>query len=119
MAAEAPDPTRVVKAAGGIKKFVMNRLKRLSEVLTRDNPGKDSEPVYLTETEDKHPDSWEEKEDGRWIRHHNVARRDPFTPVNCPGGPVVEDLTETESRKGNFQMGQSIDSRIVGKRMCS
>ena len=104
MVAEAPEPTRIIKAAGGIKKFVTNRLKRLSEILTRENPGKDSEPVYLTETEDRHPDSWEEKEDGRWIRHHKVARRDPFTPVNCPGGRIVEDLTEDRSWKGNSQM---------------
>ena len=119
MAAEAPDPTRVVKAAGGIKKFVMNRLKRLSEVLTRDNPGKDSEPVYLTETDNRHPDSWEETEDGRWIRHHNVARRDPFTPVNSPGGPVLEDLTEDRITEREFPDGTIDRLQDRWKRMCS
>ena len=106
---EVPTPARVVRAASGVKKFLTGRLNRLSSIFQKEKPD-DEKQVYSTETDQKHADSWEDRKDGRWIRHHRAPRRDPFTPSGAPDGPPLADLEETRVTERDFQMGQATDS---------
>ena len=94
----------MVKAASGLKKFLTNRLSKLNTILHRDRDDS-GQKVYLVEEEPKHPDSWEDMGDGRWIRHHNVPRRDPFTPSGIPGGPKLEELEDVRLTERKFPDG--------------
>ena len=96
----------MVKAASGLKKFLTSRLSKLNTILARGS----SEPeqkVYLVEEESKHPDSWEDMGDGRWVRHHHVPRRDPFTPSGVLGGPKLEELDDVRLTERKFPDGTS------------
>ena len=90
---DTPVPHRVVKAAAGVKKLLTNRLSRLSSIFLKERPDPEHQ-VYLAETDEEHADSWEQGQDGCWIRHHAVPRRDPFTPTGAPDGPPLADLEE-------------------------
>ena len=57
---DTPVPNRVVKAAAGVKKFLTDRLTRLSSIFLKDRPDSEHQ-VYLTETDEKHADSWKKK----------------------------------------------------------
>ena len=94
----------MVKAASGLKKFLINRLSKLNTIFHRDRDDS-GQKVYLVEEEPKHPDSWEDMGDGRWIRHHNVPRRDPFTPSGAPGGPKLEELEDVRLTERKFPDG--------------
>ena len=94
----------MVKAASGLKQFLTNRLSKLNSILHRDRDDS-GQKVYLVEEEPKHPDSWENMGDGRWIRHHNVPRRDPFTPSGAPCGPKLEELEDVRLTERKFPDG--------------
>ena len=103
---EAPEPLRVVKAASGVKKFVTNRLAKISSIFQQERPDTGHQ-VYLAETDEKHADSWEKGLDGCWIRHHRVPRRDPFVPSGAPDGPPLADLEEQRVTERSFPDGTS------------
>ena len=95
------------KAAAGVKTFLTGRLHRLSSIFQKQKPDSEEKEVYLTETDQKHSDSWEDMGDGRWIRHHSVPRRDPFTPSGAPDGPPLADLEESRITERDFPDGTS------------
>ena len=69
---------------------------------------KDQEqPVYRVEDDDKHPDSWENTGDGRWIRHHAVARKNPYVPIASSNGPDLEELLDTRLTERCFPDGHT------------
>ena len=94
-----------MKAAGGVKKFLTQRLSKLNSILQRNEPVKDAHPTYHIEDDPKHPDSWEYAGDGSWIRHHAVARRDPFVPTGSSDGPNLEELDDTRLTERHFPDG--------------
>ena len=58
---EPEPPTRVVKAASGVKKFLTNRLGKIKQIFQRDQADRNEKEneAYLVESDDKHPDKWE------------------------------------------------------------
>ena len=103
---EAETPNRVVKAAAGIKKFLSQRLSKLNSILQRSDPKEDEQPAYNIEDDTKHPASWENAGDGKWIRHHAVARRDAFVPIGSSDGPALEDLDDSRLTERVFPDGK-------------
>ena len=95
-----------MRAAAGVKKFLTQRLSKLNSILQRSDSTGEEQPAYLIESESKHPDSWENAGDGKWIRHHAVARRDPFIPCGSSDGPALEDLDDTRLTERVFPDGK-------------
>ena len=94
-----------MKAAAGVKKFLCQRLSKLNSILQKTDVQNEEQPVYRVEEDAKHPDSWENTGDGRWIRHHVLARKDPYVPVSSSEGPDLEELDDTRLTERTFPDG--------------
>ena len=84
-----------MKAASGVKRFIMSRLARVHRVLSLD--GRDDtrpkQETYRVEADGKYADFWEET-CHQWIRHHKVSRKVFSTPCGTSTGPDVESLRD-------------------------
>ena len=83
-------PTRIVKAAAGVKKFLSNRLHKVKQIFQRDHVSEEHK-TYLVEEDPKHPDKWEHV-GNTWIRHHNLPRVQFYTPNETSKGPAADTL---------------------------
>ena len=98
-----------MKAATGVKKLLTQRLSKLNSILQRaEIKAEEEQPVYRVEEDDKHPDSWENTGDGRWIRHHAVARKDPYVPISSSNGPDLEELEDSRLIERHFLDGTTV-----------
>ena len=96
----------MVKAASGVKKFLVGRLSKLCSLLQKPDYSEPSHPVYKVEDDLKHPDYWENTGDGRWIRHHVVARKNPYVPVSSTDGLDVKELLDNRLTERHFPDGK-------------
>ena len=92
-----------------MKKLLTQRLSKLNSILQRAEIKEEEEhPVYRVEEDVKHPDSWENTGDGRWIRHHAVARKGPYIPISSSSGPDLEELLDTRLIERHFLDGTCV-----------
>ena len=82
-------------------------MSKLNSLLQRTDAKEQSHSVYKVEDDDKYPDSWENIGDGRWIRHHAVARKDPYVPISSSNGPDLEELKDTRLTERHFPDGST------------
>ena len=97
-----------------MKKYLQNRLAKIRQILLREDQQPDQQDakheVYVTENDEKHPDTWE-KIDGwpyiKWVRHHEKPRQDFFIPSGGPSGPDLESLLKTRKTYIHYPDGRT------------